>query len=62
MAKRTYAPELARMLQRIVAYYGKHQVSINAVITDQQRSDLNSITATINGSGGWGSVNTRGLP
>jgi hypothetical protein len=60
MAKRTYAPQLARMLQRVYAYNGKHAAKFVGVVSAQQQTDLDAIVAAIKSS--WLSVPTTEAP
>jgi len=55
MAK-TYAPQMAKMLQRVARYYSKHAPKIQAAASAQQNADLTTIVNAINNS--WLSVVT----
>jgi galactose-1-phosphate uridylyltransferase len=59
MAK-TFAPQMARMLQRVVIYQAKHAAKIAAVASAQQNADLAAIVAAINSS--WAAVPTHEQP
>lgn len=59
MAK-TYAPQLARLLKRIVVYDSKHRSKYSSVVSATQLTDLTTIINAINNS--WASVNTTELP
>lgn len=60
MAARTFAPQMARMLQRVVKYQAKHAAKINAVASASQQTDLATIVAAINNS--WVSVPVNEQP
>lgn len=60
MAARTYAPQMAKMLQRVVRYQNKHAAKIAAVATGTQLTDLNTIVTAINNS--WVAVVTTEQP
>lgn len=60
MAQRTYAPQLARMLQRVVRYDSKHHAKIVATCTAAQAADLATILGAINST--WTAVPTIEQP
>ena len=60
MATRTFAPEMAKMLQKVVRYQAKHAAKIAAVATSTQNTDLATIIAAINNS--WNAVQTTEQP
>lgn len=64
MAKRTYTPQLARILQRVAVYYARHKTAIDPTIAGQGTlaADLQTIVNTINNANGWGSVNVKSQP
>lgn len=60
MAAKTFAPQLAKMLQRVVRYQAKHAAKIAAVASAQQNTDLATIVAAVNNS--WIGVQTTEEP
>lgn len=59
MAK-TFAPQMARLLQRVVKYQTKHAAKIAAAASAQQNTDLATIIAAANNS--WVGVQTIEQP
>jgi len=59
MAK-TYAPQLARLLKKIVVYDAKHHAKVATVASTQQLTDLATVIAAINNS--WAAVVTTETP
>lgn len=59
MAK-TFAPQMARMLQKVQRYQAKHAPKIAAAASAQQNADLATIVAAINNS--WSAVVTTEQP
>jgi hypothetical protein len=60
MATRTYAPQMARLLQHVVRYQNRHASKIAAVASGTQNADLAVIVAAINNS--WIAVQTTETP
>lgn len=60
MAQKTFAPQMARLLQHIVKYDARHHAKIVAVTTAQQTTDLQTILNAINNS--WAAVVTTETP
>lgn len=60
MAAKTFAPQMARLLQRVVRYQNKHAAKIAAVASAQQNIDLATVVAAINNS--WTAVATTEGP
>lgn len=60
MAQRTYAPQFARMLQKALRYYDRHQPKIAAVASTDQNTDAEAIATAIRHS--WNTVTTVEQP
>lgn len=64
MARKTFAPQLARQLQHVAVYYARHKAKIDPTIAGQGSlaADIQTIVNTINNQGGWGSIVVRENP